>query len=141
MKKIKRLVAALAVAVMALGLVACGSSSKGPDVSGKYDLYAIESEGLCIKAEGFISGGIELTSDGKGTLTLDTDSTDITYKANGDVITLTADGDDQDVTLKDGVITLDIDGSIAYFAKEGADTSKIEALTFEEALAKLLEEE
>jgi hypothetical protein len=65
---------------------------------------------------------VELKAGGKGTFCLDGDSTGITWKLDGENLTMTADGMDCIGTLVNGVITTDFFGMgiSMTFIKEGA---------------------
>lgn len=65
---------------------------------------------------------IELQSGGKGIFCLDGDSTKITWKLDGENLTMTAEGMDCTGTLVDGVITTDFFGMdmTMTFVREGA---------------------
>ena len=118
----KKAIAIVLLAVMILGLLsACGggdgkyigvykfskmvSSEITMTVQEYADLFEIDVK----EAEKFMI--LELKSGGKGTITSEDETEDITWKADGEKITLTAkneDGADEsyDATIKDGVITL-----------------------------------
>ena len=126
----KRTIAIVMLVVLLAGLfAACGDKSGGGKSNGesKYigvykftkvtssdmtmtvqeyaDLFEIEVE----EAEKFMI--LELKSGGKGTVTSEGEASDVTWKADGEKLSLTAKDEDGveetlEATLKDGVITL-----------------------------------
>ncbi len=122
----KRRVVAIALTALLLValLAACGGGGDSKYV-GKYymskiadwtvkeyaDLLGISEQ----EAKEFM--WVELKSGGKGTFTSDEDVEEITWKVSGDKITLTAQGEDLEGTIKDGVITFDLDGEVLELKK------------------------
>ena len=102
----KRTLSILLAAVLLLGLLtACGSKTD-PNVG----VYKLES----------LSGmTVELKADGKATFTTEGEANEVTWKLDGDKLSLTADGDTLEGTLKDGKITLDLDGESVTLGKVG----------------------
>ena len=136
----KRTMAILLLAVLLLGLLAaCGGSknsggsgslatpepylgvykfSKMPGMTAQEyaDLLEISLE----EAQKFMI--LELKSGGQGILSVDEEAQDITWKVDGEKFTLTAkdeNGQDDTVegTIKDGVITLDLEGEFIELSK------------------------
>ena len=132
----KRTMAILLLAVLLLGLLAaCGGKSGGGSVAndpllGTYKFskmgnmpvqeYAELLELSLEEAQKFMI--IELKSGGKGTLSVEGEVQNITWKTEGEKFTLTAkDENNQDDTvegtIKDGVITLDLEGEFIELSK------------------------
>ena len=129
----KKTIAILMLSVLLLGLLAAcgGKSGAGNDpLLGTYkfskmvdmtvqeyaDLIGISLE----EAQKFMV--IELLSGGKGTLSVEGEVQNITWKTEGEKFTLTAkDENNQDDTvegtIKDGVITLDLEGEFIELSK------------------------
>ena len=122
----KRTLSILLAAVLLLGLLtACGSKTD-PNVG----VYKLESmSGITVEefaemmgedvetAKDFMS--VELKADGKATFVSDGEPAEVTWKLEGDKLTLTADGDTLEGTLKDGKITLGLEGEELVLAKVG----------------------
>lgn len=111
-----------------LSLCACGgggTSGKTEDdpVLGKYEGYTINSLGEdepmsdAYEGENFI----ELSSGGKGTMTLGGDGTPLTWTLDGEALEIVIEKTACACTLKDGVIGMDFFGTGVYmtFVKEG----------------------
>ena len=134
----KKTIAILMLAVLLLGLLAaCGGKSGGGSGSvandpllGTYKFskmgnmpvqeYAELLELSLEEAQKFMI--IELKSDGKGTLSVEGEVQNITWKTEGEKFTLTAkdENDQEDTvegTIKDGVITLDLEGEFIELSK------------------------
>lgn len=136
----KKTIAILMLAVLLLGLLAaCGGKSGGGNGSGSVandpllgtykfskmgnmpvQEYAELLELSLEEAQKFMI--IELKSGGKGTLSVEGEVQNITWKTEGEKFTLTAkDENDQDDTvegtIKDGVITLDLEGEFIELSK------------------------
>ena len=113
------------------------------DLVGEYKGFAAEYMGYTYSLEE--AGGtsnLTLLADGTGTIDFDEDTSGITkWTLEENVVTLIDDTDSAATgTVKHGVIILDFigDGSaIAYYAKEGTDTSWVEIMTVAEAGAHL----
>ena len=113
-------------AVLLLGvLTACGSKTD-PNVG----VYKVESlMGMTVEEFAEMLGedvettkdfmSIELKADGKATFTTEGEVEEVTWKLEGDKLTLTADGDTLEGTLKDGKITLGLEGEEIVLAKVG----------------------
>jgi hypothetical protein len=122
MKKLLALVLSL---VMVLSLTACGG---GKDYSGTYKVTAVKSDDIELKKgdelwkTAFPDDSslpyIELKKDDKCTISFDDDNTDGKYSVDGDKITITADKEDVKGTIKDGKITLTIEGAEMVFEKK-----------------------
>lgn len=122
----KRTLSILLVAVLLLGvLTACGSKAD-PNLG----VYKLESlSGMTVEEFAELLGEdveatkdfmtVELKADGKATFTTEGEANEVTWKLDGDKLSLTADGDTLEGTLKDGKITLDLDGESVTLGKVG----------------------
>lgn len=125
MKKRAALFFALA---MILSLAACGGGTveQNDPNQGKYigqQVYVFDWEPIDEIYEG--ESYIELNAGGKGTICLDDSSTGMTWKLDGENITLTAEDQDCTGTLKDGLLTIDNFFGMEMtftFLKEGVET-------------------
>lgn len=132
----KKTIAILMLAVLLLGLMAaCGGKSGGGSVGndpllGTYKFskmgnmpvqeYAELLELSLEEAQKFMI--IELKSGGKGTLSVEGEVQNITWKTEGETFTLTAKDENNrddtvEGTIKDGVITLDLEGEFIELSK------------------------
>jgi hypothetical protein len=134
----KKTIAILMLAVLLLGLMAaCGGKSGGGSGSvgndpllGTYKFskmgnmpvqeYAELLELSLEEAQKFMI--IELKSGGKGTLSVEGEVQNITWKTEGETFTLTAKDENNrddtvEGTIKDGVITLDLEGEFIELSK------------------------
>lgn len=132
----KKTIAILMLAVLLLGLMAaCGGKSGGGSVGndpllGTYKFskmgnmpvqeYAELLELSLEEAQKFMI--IELKSGGKGTLSVEGEVQNITWKTEGEKFTLTAKDENNrddtvEGTIKDGVITLDLEGEFIELSK------------------------
>lgn len=124
--KFKSVFAAVLAAVLCFALTACGGGKENEALYGTYALYAVEEDGTAYKTAGLMEGSLTLEKGGKGSIVLD-DPTAVTWSCEGTAITIKSGGDKIDGTIENGIIKLDADGEIMYFAAEGADTSSIGA--------------
>ena len=136
----KKTIAILMLAVLLLGLLAaCGGKSGGGSGSGSVandpllgtykfskmgnmpvQEYAELLELSLEEAQKFMI--IELKSGGKGTLSVEGEVQNITWKTEGETFTLTAKDENNrddtvEGTIKDGVITLDLEGEFIELSK------------------------
>ncbi len=65
-------------------------------------------------AEGMV---LEIREDGSATMALDGDKTDVDLKIDGEKVTLTAEGETMEGTLKDGLLKLDFEGQEVVLAR------------------------
>ena len=126
MKKAKKLVlAALMVAVMAFALCACG----GGNVDGTYVAYESNGQNVEEALEKYKEAGMEMTaeqlctitlSDGKNfTMTvLGNDMGSGTYEVSGETLKLTVNDSTQEATIKDGEISISMNGSSLKLKKK-----------------------
>ena len=127
----KKTVAIVMLAVLLLGLLAACGGGDGKYV-GTYKLNKMESmslqdvadylyDGDLEKAKNFVT--LELKSGGKASFNVDgEDPVDLTWKVDGEKISLTGKNDDGteetiQCTVKDGVITMDMDGEVLELKK------------------------
>lgn len=121
MKK-KVLVLGIAV-VMALSMAFVASCGKTDPNVGKYKM--VEMMGMTIDDMNKLAGEdvsdmitLELKDGGKGVMKVESESGDVEWKVDGEKISLTADGETIEGTIKDGVIEIEIDGISVVFEKE-----------------------
>lgn len=132
----KKTMAIVMLAVLLLGLLAAcggkdGGSSAGDPLLGTYKFSKMEDmtvqeladllyDGDVEKAQSFMV--LELKSGGKGVFSSDDDSDELSWKVEGEKLILSAkdeNGEEQilEGTIKDGVVTLDLDGEFVELAK------------------------
>lgn len=123
----KRRVFAIVMAALILValLAACSGGSGDSKYVGKYYTSQIAdwsiqeyAELLGIteqEAKEFIV--IELKSGGKAAFTSDGESEEVNWKADGDKIVLSAEGETMEGVYKDGTITFDMDGDVLVVTK------------------------
>lgn len=129
----KSIITIIIAAMVCLILTACGGKEDA-SLYGTYDLFAVEEDGIKFETAGFMEGSLTLEKGGKGSLKLD-DATNVSWSADGTKLTVKAGLDKIEGTVEKGIIMLDADGSIMYFAAEGADTSVIGADNMDSLLA------
>lgn len=135
----KKALAALLALLMVLSLAACGGSGGKEDQSmlGTYTLYAMDyDENTAILASELFEGSnyITLKSGGAAEMCLENDVSNVKWKLDGTKLTISAADGDMNGTLKNGILTLEADGSNLYYAAPGASTDGIKALTLDELL-------
>ncbi len=134
MKKITALVLAL---LLVLSLCACGGSGSDSSMLGTYNLYAMNyDETHVVLAKDLFSGKnyVTLKSGGAAEMALEDEVANVTWKADGEKVTVTAADGNMEGTLKDGILTLVSDGSNLYFVADGASTESLHALSLEDLL-------
>ncbi|MCR5429660.1 MAG: hypothetical protein K6E58_00305 [Eubacterium sp.] len=110
----KKLICLLLVAVMSIGLVACGGGLKIDDLVGQYDFIKLKQDGEVFqkkdidKLNGLVEMGFEIKKDGKAYLTLgddvskgDVDVDKMVMKLNGENDKFTYDEDKGIIKLFD----------------------------------------
>ena len=144
MKKMKS--AAVAAIILAITLVisACGiggrqsaQPEKEETPAGKYSLFAIEIEECMIGNEEIgMTSDITLDEDGTGYMTINDDGGDIeSWAVTGESITIHSGLSIIDGKLKDGIMALEMDYGMEYYAKEGVDISGYQLKTMDEFIA------
>ena len=132
----KKLTAILLALAMLLSLAACGGSTEEDPNAGKYLGTTAKAFGMVMPMTDIYEGEtwLELRSGGRGTIMLDGDSFPMKWNLEGDIFTLTIDGEDSVGTLEDGVIVLDLMdmGVEMTFLKEGAEMP-VAAATYNDA--------
>jgi len=130
---VKKLISLLLCVVLALCLCACGggSATSVDPALGVYEGYSYEVLGFTYAMDEIYAGEtfVELKSGGRGSLTLDDDSIDITWSVSGIDLEILIEGEPSYGTLEDGVLSLDFMNSGMYmvFAKPDADLPPIES--------------
>ena len=173
MKTSKLILAAILVFTLAFALCGCGEkaapaeeqteapaatqaataeapATEAPEYTGAYTSFAYTAEELglgdvLISSESMGTMSFILNEDGTGTATLNDEDSGITWKVDGEKLTLTSDdGNEVTGTIKDGVmdVVMETDGVTGhvYLAKPDADTSAYTVLSVEEAMSKMLSE-
>ena len=121
----KKIIAFLLTLAMLLSLAACGGSAEEDPNAGKYLGTTAKAFGMVMPMTDIYEGEtwLELRSGGRGTIMLDGDSFPMKWSLEGDIFTLTIDGEDSVGTLEDGVIIVDLMdmGVEMTFVKEGME--------------------
>ena len=110
----------LAAIMMMSLLTACGGKSDA-----NVGTYKVESLGGKTVEEYKEATGedisdqfqLELKKDGEGIVTVQGEETAITWKLDGEKLSLTEDGDTLEAALKDGKVTMDLNGIEVVLAK------------------------
>ena len=107
----KKLFAMLLTVALLLALVACGSSEPDPNAGIYYGTYGTYS-GFSMAADKLFEGGcsLELKNGGKGEITLGADSYNVKWSLDGEVFTVSIQGEESVGTLKDGIIQIEFLG-------------------------------
>ncbi len=125
----KRKVLAILLAALMLTalLAACGGGSGGGSNKfvGKYYLSRLDEWTVkeyadlvgMTEQEAKESMYLELKSGGKATFCMDDEPDEVNWKVEGEKITLSLDGDSMEGTIKDNVITFDLEGEILELTK------------------------
>ncbi|MCQ2559492.1 MAG: PLDc N-terminal domain-containing protein [Clostridia bacterium] len=114
---------------MILGLAACGNSDSS-SLAGEWKLTSIQEGEITMYASDLSAFDMEmvltLKEDGSATMTMTgQDAQELTWKASGNKVTLTADGDAMDFTYKDNLLTGEMDEASMSFAKSDPSTTTI----------------
>ena len=132
MKKVLKTLSVMLVLIALLAVSACGE--KGADITGKYFVAEILMQGEPLDLDGEY---VEINSGGKGNVYIGLEW-GMKWKLEGDAISVTMDAPMTDVysgTLKDGVMVLDMGGTMFTFVKEGATAPPSGVSTSENAAA------
>lgn len=135
----KRVLALLLAVILLVGITACGEE-KGDDFTGKYTMYAMETDGKIINYAEYLkffadlaeelgtdseaepTPYMEIKADGTAVMFFDEETT-LTWKAEGNVVTFAAEGEELPVTIENGAFKMDLGGEMMYFAKEGCEVA------------------
>ena len=122
MKRI--VITVLCACVMVAVLCACGSVT--------YTLIAYDYDGFVIASDSMTSV-LTLRDGGSGTMEVNGSSGRITWTEEDGNLVIHAGSESLSGTLRDGIATVDFsDGSRMYYAVDGADTSSLNVMTFED---------
>lgn len=112
----------LLAAILGIGAwLLFGGSGSDDDVLGRYDIISCRDEdGAELETN---DEWILLAKGGKATLSLDGESFSAKWKLDDDDLTITQDGDEYTGSLRNGILTLDLDGVTYTFGKDGARPS------------------
>ena len=133
MKNISGCVRIVVLFVLLCLLCACKGENALSEYAGSYTLFAYDYEGYALES-GDMTSEISLKQNGRGKMTMngETGSFD-EWTIDGESISLRSGEDEIVGTIRDGVLTLDFgDGTILYYARQGADTSGVAVLSAEE---------
>ena len=98
----------------------------------KYTLFAYDYDGHVLASDSMTSE-LTLNASGSGRLSINGSSGRISWSEEDGVLTVRAGSDTFTGTLRDGIASLDFGGGTnMYYAAEGADTSALSVMTFEE---------
>ena len=110
-------------------------------MEGEYTLFAVQNDGYTADSDDMDTySTMTLSEDGTGSMIMNDDALEITEwtEVNGTLTIAFPDGSSIQGTIRNGLAAMDIWGTgdmIAYYAKEGADTSGIRIMTVDEILA------
>ena len=127
MNKFKKISALLPALILALVLCACGEV---PPEAGKYTGAGFEHSGVSYADMSLRDAYVELGTGGKGILSLDDKSGEISWSAEGEKLSFNIAGSSYSATLSDGVLKLQISEDVnVIFLKGGAEMPKDSALS------------
>ena len=109
-------VAVVALIAIVIALAGGGKGKDDPNL-GRYNAVSCVYDDIELGADG---EWIELKSKGKATLNVMDSEFACEWSLDGETFTLKQSGDSYTGTLKDGVLTVDMEGIVYTFAKEGA---------------------
>lgn len=115
--------AAVILLIVILALCLRKGGSKDPNL-GRYEGVSCTVGGIELGAEG---DWIELKEKGKADICIFNETASATWELSGEKFTLSETGAKYEGTLKDGILTIDFDGMVYVFRKEGsapAETSE-----------------
>ena len=140
MKRLTKAIVIFLTLVLMGSLCACGVGKKEFTVEGTYNLFAAGTEGYLTEpvVVGFDSSELTLNEDGTGSITLNGTSGDIpswTATEDGYITIETQSSQEYSGTVNNGVMLLDIDGVVLYYAQDGADTSSYTIMSEDEFIA------
>ena len=141
MKKLSRMIAVLLTLALAIGLCACGSQGGGSE---KYLFYALDFDGVYVYTDAMEGRSLTLNNDGTGYLDWGDDNQgEISeWTADGDNLVIKAGISEMNATLKDGILTVDLDDGdnnwkVVFFGST-ADTSgliRISAVEYQDMIS------
>ncbi|GAA4292319.1 hypothetical protein GCM10023142_27590 [Anaerocolumna aminovalerica] len=117
----KRVLSVLFIVLLfSLLLVGCGSKKKTDIDNTSWVLASAESLGIELSAEEIGMGEfvIEFKTDGKVTVTADGDTSEGTFKVDGDEVTISEGGETMVFTKDGNVLSIDQDGAVLNFEKK-----------------------
>lgn len=128
MKKTNKLLAYVLAfcLIISCGFVNASSATKKSDKTGKYFLYAVETEGVKVEYSGLKeyydpeSTFIELQKDGTGILSSDGEDEDLEWNDKE----LTSDGEKLSYKIDGDLLSIEIEDMKLTFVKEDSDTYK-----------------
>ena len=94
-----------------------GSGSSDDSVLGRYEIISCREDGEELETN---DEWILLAKNGKATISLDDETFSAKWELDGEDLTIIQDGDEYTGTLEDDILTLDLDGVIYTFGKDGA---------------------
>lgn len=108
------------VLLFSILLVGCGSKQKTDLDNTSWALASAESLGIKLTAEdlGMTDFVIEFKTDGKVTVTTEGETTEGTFKVDGDEVTISEGGDTMVFTKDGDVMSIEEDGAILNFEKK-----------------------
>lgn len=140
MKKILAIGLAL---LLTLGLCACsgGGAQSDQSATGTYTLYAMDIDGTAVLAEDLFAGEnyITLKTGGSAELCMEDEKATVSWKLDGSKVTVSAPDGSWEGTLKNGILTLDFDGSDLYFVGKNASTASLGAISMSELVGGLID--
>lgn len=121
-KKIKKPVCLFLTVLLAGMLCACGETDEN---AGVYRCTGASAQGRELPPEAVYPAGAELRLEngGRGTLAVNGERGEISWRLDGERFTLYTDGESSSGSLKDGVIRIDLldAGVLLRFARQGAE--------------------
>lgn len=114
----------LSACIMIAVLCACGST--------KYTLIAYDYDGHVIASDSMTSV-LTLNDSGSGSIVINGSGGRISWSEENGELTIRSGGDSFSGTLRDGIAAIDFgDGTLMYYAADGADISSLSVMTFED---------
>lgn len=133
----KKTTALFLALIMVLCLLACSGSNEDAAQLGTYTLYAMDyDETSVVRADELFEGKnyVTLNKGGSAEICMEDTVSSVKWKTDGDKITLIAADGDMEGTLKNGILTLVLDGTNLYFVGENGKADSLHALTLNEIL-------
>lgn len=117
----KRVLSVLFIVLLfSILLVGCGSKKKTDIDNTSWVLASAESLGIELTAEaiGMTDFVIEFKTNGKVTVTADSETSEGTFEVDGDEVTISEGGDTMVFTKDGDVMSIDQDGAVLKFEKK-----------------------